>query len=221
MTPRPRGAPRRPRRLERARARRPPVVDLAVWAAWRWAGPVVVVPRDGVAGAGGPARCRPGDRDRRRRPGVARAAARWRWWTPPSAAGGTAVVRLAPALDASLLVLELVHRRGAGRGAGAGRRPAPGPSTWRTGCGRAGVPVALLPDGWAAARRGGRVVVGTRAAAWAPVPRLRAAVVLDAHDEAYREERAPTWSAVDVVLERGRRDGAPVLLVSPVPPAGR
>ncbi len=43
-------------------------------------------------------------------------------------------------------------------------------------------------------------------------------MVLDAHDEAYREERSPTWSAVDVVVERGRRDGAPVALVTPCPP---
>ena len=56
------------------------------------------------------------------------------------------------------------------------------------------------------------------AAAWAPVERLRGVVVLDAHDEAYREERAPTWSAVDVVVERARRDGAPVVLVSSCPP---
>jgi primosomal protein N' (replication factor Y) len=62
------------------------------------------------------------------------------------------------------------------------------------------------------------VVIGTRTGAWAPIEHLRAAVVLDAHDEAHREERAPTWSAVDVVVERGRRDLAPVLLVSPCPP---
>jgi primosomal protein N' (replication factor Y) len=43
-------------------------------------------------------------------------------------------------------------------------------------------------------------------------------VVLDAHDEAYREQRAPTWSAVDVVAERAGRDGAPLVLVSPCPP---
>src|ERR1700688_2748259 len=48
--------------------------------------------------------------------------------------------------------------------------------------------------------------------------KLSAAVVLDTHDEAYREERSPTWSAVDVVLERGRRAAAPVVLVSPCPP---
>ncbi len=71
---------------------------------------------------------------------------------------------------------------------------------------------------WEEARAGWPVVVGSRAGAWAPVPRLAAAVVLDAHDSAYREESAPTYSAVDVVLERARREGAPCIVVSPVPP---
>ena len=78
--------------------------------------------------------------------------------------------------------------------------------------------MALLPHEWARAAAGQCVVVGTRAAAWAPCPGLRGAVVFDAHDEAYREERSPTWSAVDVVVERGRRSGAPVALVTPCPP---
>jgi primosomal protein N' (replication factor Y) (superfamily II helicase) len=82
----------------------------------------------------------------------------------------------------------------------------------------AGVPVALMPDMWEQASTGGCVVVGTRAAAWAPIDQVRAAVVLDAHDEAYREERSPTWSAVDVAVERCRRDRAPVVLVTPCPP---
>jgi primosomal protein N' (replication factor Y) len=133
-----------------------------------------------------------------------------------AAADGSAVVRLAPALDAGLVLLELLHRTG----------PEDvlvlAPSRARAGqvaarLDRAGVPVALLPDGWGRAAAGGCVAVGTRAAAWAPVARLRAAVVLDAHDEAYREERSPTWSAVDVTLERGRRDGAPVVLVTACP----
>ena len=127
------------------------------------------------------------------------------------------VVRLAPALDALLVVLELIHRTGPdgvlvlapshGRADQAAARLR-----------AAGVDVALLPDGWDRARRNAGVVVGTRAAAWAPIGRLRAAVVLDAHDEAYREERSPTWSAVDVTVERARRDDAPVVLVSPCPP---
>jgi primosomal protein N' (replication factor Y) len=50
------------------------------------------------------------------------------------------------------------------------------------------------------------------------VPRLAAAVVLDAHDAAYREESTPTYSAVEVVMERARREDVPCVLVSPVPP---
>ena len=71
---------------------------------------------------------------------------------------------------------------------------------------------------WEQARAGWPVVVGSRAGAWAPVPRLAAAVVLDAHDAAYREESSPTYSAVDVVLERSRREGVPCIVASPVPP---
>jgi primosomal protein N' (replication factor Y) len=47
---------------------------------------------------------------------------------------------------------------------------------------------------------------------------LAAAVVLDTHDAAYREESAPTYSAVEVLLERARRESVACLLVSPVPP---
>jgi primosomal protein N' (replication factor Y) len=59
--------------------------------------------------------------------------------------------------------------------------------------------------------------VGTRSAAWAPVPDLSAVVVLDAHDEAHDEERAPTWNAWVVAAERAERHSAPCLLVSPCP----
>lgn len=83
--------------------------------------------------------------------------------------------------------------------------------------GRAGLPVAPLPDDWAAARSGGCVAVGTRAAAFAPVPELAGVIVVDAHDEAYHQEQTPTWCAWQVAAERARRDGAPCLLVSPCP----
>jgi primosomal protein N' (replication factor Y) (superfamily II helicase) len=71
---------------------------------------------------------------------------------------------------------------------------------------------------WAKARAGWPIVVGSRSGAWAPVPRLAAALVLDAHDEAFREESAPTYSAVDVVIERASREGSRCLLISPAPP---
>ena len=192
----------------------PSVLALADWAAWRWAGPV-----SSFLGTASPPRV---VRDLGAVPSRP---------TPPASPGGgsvalvdaalagtaPAVVRLAPALDSSLLVLELVSRTGPDGVlvvAASRQRADHLAARLRT----AGVPVAGLPDGWAASRRGGCVTVGTRAAAWAPIERLTAAVVLDAHDEAHREERAPTWSSVDVVVERGRRDGAPVVLVSPCPP---
>ena len=82
---------------------------------------------------------------------------------------------------------------------------------------RSGLSVAVVPRDWAAAAGGVDVVVGARAAAWAPMPVVGAIVVLDEHDEALQEERAPTWHARDVAVERARRAGAPCLLVSPVP----
>ncbi|HUR78224.1 MAG TPA: hypothetical protein VMZ22_09780 [Acidimicrobiales bacterium] len=63
----------------------------------------------------------------------------------------------------------------------------------------------------------GNVVVGARAGAWAACPGLEAAVVIDAHDEVYAEERAPTWNAWRVVAERAARAGASCVLVSPTP----
>ena len=70
---------------------------------------------------------------------------------------------------------------------------------------------------WARARRGACVVVGGRAAVWAPVPDLATVIVVDEADEAYDDERAPTWSARDVAIERARRSGASVRLVTPAP----
>lgn len=81
---------------------------------------------------------------------------------------------------------------------------------------RRGVPAALLPDDWASAAAGG-VVVGTRGAVFGPMPRLGAVVVLDEHDEALVAEDSPTWSAREVAVERARRAGVPCVLVSPIP----
>ncbi|MFM7615864.1 MAG: hypothetical protein ACKO72_00145 [Actinomycetes bacterium] len=72
---------------------------------------------------------------------------------------------------------------------------------------------------WAACRHGGCVVVGGRSVVWAPVPDLRSIVVLDEADEALQEERAPTWHARDVAIERARRVGVPCTLVAAIPTA--
>jgi primosomal protein N' (replication factor Y) len=205
----------------------PSVVDLARWAAWRWAGPLssflgtasparvvrsvpMPVGTDGTPGTGGTGTGRTSPVASPGGASVGMVAEALAVPTVPT------VVRLAPALDAALIALELIHVLGpAGLLvlAPSHQRATQVADRLRA----AGAPVALLPDAWPEAAAGDRVVVGTRAGAWAPLDGLRGALVLDAHDEAYREERAPTWSAVEVVRERARRDGAPLLLVTPCP----
>lgn len=82
---------------------------------------------------------------------------------------------------------------------------------------RSGATVALVPDDWAMAAGGVDVVVGTRSAAWMPCAGMAAALLVDEHDEALQEERAPTWHARDVVAERCRRAGVPAVFISPIP----
>ena len=78
------------------------------------------------------------------------------------------------------------------------------------------MPAAQHPRDWAQGAAGA-TVVGTRAAAWAPVGDLAAVVVVDEHDEAHQQEQAPTWHARDVALERAARAQVPCLLLSPCP----
>jgi len=70
---------------------------------------------------------------------------------------------------------------------------------------------------WDTARRGACVVVGGRAATFAPVPDLAAVIVLDDADEALTDERAPTWHARDLAARRAEQAGARFDLVSPAP----
>ena len=81
---------------------------------------------------------------------------------------------------------------------------------------REGVPAALYPDEWADVRNG-VMAVGTRSAAWAPVPHISSVIMIDEHDEVWQQESAPTWHARDVVIERARRAEVPCTLVSPAP----
>jgi primosomal protein N' (replication factor Y) (superfamily II helicase) len=208
----------------------PAVVEMAQWTAWRWAGPL-----SHVLGTASPptlVRSLPApppllvarlSTDRPAPTGdgalvLAREAM----------AGGTVVVRLAPAYD-PYAIAEAAARHAAFAQAGvvggdgmpasavvlaASRKEA---QRVAAGMRRAGHRVALLPEQWAAARAGGVVAVGTRAAAFAPVPSLSAAVVFDAHDQAYQEERAPTYRAWEVLAERARREGARCALISACP----
>jgi primosomal protein N' (replication factor Y) (superfamily II helicase) len=183
----------------------PELIDLAGWAAWRWAGrPAQML---GTASPDTAVRVLPPPR-------TARAVAEGP--SDPLAdeamACDRAVVRLAPAADPYPLV-----RAAAGRGSALILAPSASQARHLAlRLGRAGVAVALMPRDWAQARAGA-TVIGTRAAAWAPVAELAAVVVLDEHDERWQQERAPTWHARDVAVERARRAGVPCALVSPVP----
>ncbi len=79
-----------------------------------------------------------------------------------------------------------------------------------------GVRVAQGFDDWAVAAAGA-TVVGTRTAVWLPMPRLAAVVVVDEHSENLQSEQAPTWHARDVALQRARIAAVPAVLMSPVP----
>lgn len=196
------------------------VVELTSWASWRWAGRRRALL--GAATAPGAVPELPGPPPR---PSVAPSpvaspagelAARVLATSDAAATDGTAsahVVRLPPATDPFDVVMAAAVR-------GPSLVVAPTQavaSDLATRLRRAGLPAAVVPRSWAQARRGGTCVLGARGAAWAPVPRVAAVVVLDEHDEVHQDERAPTWHARDVAVERARRLGVPALLVSPMP----
>ena len=183
--------------------------------------------RGGAGGVGGLALGRPGlvlpphrvARDDRAR--AARAAARCRpaprprrptaprpWSTSLAQGRASTVVRLPPLTDPIDLVLSVAGRSRPCAPAAAAcwcssRRRVGGAAVGAPGTPGRGRPRAPgrrpVPAGpsWSAA--------GPRA--WAPVPQLAAVVVLDAHDAAYREESAPTYSAVDVLRRTGPARG--------------
>ena len=202
------------------------MVDLADWAARRWAGRAVHFLR-----AASPPRvvARPAQARHHRSPSggltqphdglfgrpdavtvlrcppaddgqaVARAAAR----------RGDALIVVPGPSDAQRLAADLRHE---------GVRVALGSDTRRIAAElrRDGGRTPLGFDDWAQAAAGA-TVVGTRSAVWMPMPRLAAVVVLDEHSERLQSQQAPTWHARDVALERARRAGVPAVLASPVP----
>lgn len=62
-----------------------------------------------------------------------------------------------------------------------------------------------------------RVVVGTRSAVFAPLPRLGLIIVDHEEDAAYKEEREPRYHARRIAEERARRCGASTLWGTPAP----
>ena len=200
----------------------PPVVELAEWAGWRWAGPVAFFL--GVASPPGPVRRLPpvpaappfasggGAGERAAAPELEAMAGR------AIASGGSTVLRLPPTTDLLDLVLAVVNDPATVARPGGVLVVVPATGWAERLCARLVRRGYLATMDWAQSRAGWPIVVGSRAAAWTALPHLAAALVLDAHDESYREESAPTYSAVDVVTERCRREGSPCILTSPCPP---
>jgi len=189
----------------------PALVELAEWAGWRWAGPASFFLR--IASPATIVRGLP-----MAPPPPAPDAAAPQRADLDLAETGVTVVRQPPLTDPLALVLSVVGDDAvrARHGSVLVLVPSAGWAERLTSrLERRGWPTART---WEQARAGWPVVVGSRAGAWAPVPRLAAVVVLDAHDAAYREESAPTYSAVDVLIERTSREGVPCVLASPVPP---
>ena len=221
----PEAPPERLRALAKVSSAGPPaeIVDLTAWAAWRWAGPRASLLRTASPpnvvppGPPGPpgahhARGFTPSEDREVEEAARRALAReWaviQW--PPSARMADLLRRLVSQGGSTIVLVpdvervRLLARRLGQAGMAVVELHGDQPDTQRT-------------RAWAQARAGGCVVVGGRIAAWAPVPDLRAAVVVDDVDEAHKDERTPAWHGRDVAVERARRAGVRVTVVSPVP----
>ncbi len=182
------------------------LIELGIWAADRWGTPRL---RPFLVAASPPTMVRAlprAERGARGRPAAVVAS---------DAAPGVVVQRLPPNSDPLAIVLQAAER-----GPVLAMHPSVGGArALARRLRQSGRTVALIPEQWALAAAGVDVVVGARAAAWAPCPGMAAVVMLDEHDESYQEERTPTWHARDVVIERAARAGAAVLLVSPAPSA--
>jgi primosomal protein N' (replication factor Y) len=186
----------------------PELVELAAWAAWRWAGPRAAFLKP--ASPTGAVRSLPPTGPVDDKPPAATTG-----WIEDAVARppGRVLLRVPPAADLLPVVLAAARRGptlvlvpGAGEAAVLAGR-----------VGQGGLSVALLPGEWARAAAGVRVVIGPRTAAWGPCPNLAAVLVLDGHDEALQQQQAPTWNGWVVAAERARRAGVVCVVASATP----
>jgi primosomal protein N' (replication factor Y) (superfamily II helicase) len=205
-----------------------PVVALTAWAAHRYCGSRVALLRS----ASPPNRVAPGSTP----PAPIDAVVPETWPVAGSGAerdalelaaevraDAVATLRWPPLLDRRLLVAQLLACDGSSIVVVADAARGHSLVQWLRRAGARAVLVhsdlsdAERTRAWAAAAAGRVVVVGGRVAAFAPVPDLRAAVVVDDSDEALQEERTPSWHAREVLAERARRAGARFAVVSAAP----
>ena len=183
---------------------------LAGWAAWRWAGrpsPFLgtasaprassrLPPALGAPSQRGGAGCRRLPRRRVRRPG--------------------AVVRLPPAARSSAVVLAAARARARARRGSVGRQAR---GARRSACGARASASRSCPATGPQAAAGADVVIGARAAAWAPVRDLGRRRGARRARRGLRRSGSPTWHARDVAIERAGGRACPVVLVVAVPDA--
>jgi primosomal protein N' (replication factor Y) len=145
-----------------------------------------------------------------------------------AAGDGTFVVRPAPGEDAEVAVACVGAALAASRSAiVVVPEVEPTPATVRALVEAFGADVASFFGGSKRARygmwldiassRGARVVVGTRAALFAPVRDLGLVYVAREQHSRHREERSPSYHARDVAVARARIEGAVAVLASPMP----
>jgi primosomal protein N' (replication factor Y) (superfamily II helicase) len=206
------------RPIAKVRGLGPPqqVVDLAMWTAWRWGGRPAQVLRFAspprairmLPSAHAQAALKPTTADDALTPLGLLAANR----------GGVQLIQTPPATDRFPL-LEHLAVAGGVHGALIVAPSLVQAQVLARRLRRLGHRVALLPDDWALAAAGGVIVIGARAAAFAPIAEPGIVVVIDEHDESHQDERMPTWHVREVCIERARRLGIPCVLTSPVPTA--
>lgn len=81
-----------------------------------------------------------------------------------------------------------------------------------------GLAMSARKRAWRRLRKGaGSVVLGVRSAVLAPLEPLDGIVVVDEHQDVFKEERHPRFNARDVAVVRAQRAGCPVLLLSRTP----